>query len=212
VTSLFSKSLRNPLVWMVRFIRQIRRHLKLIDLRMRGCKIDPTATVHPSAVLELSGGTISIGARCYIDRGVILRAMGGCIEIGSDCSVNAYSFVSGCGGLRIGNHVMIGSHVSIYASNHVFNDLSLPMNQQALSLEKIEIEHDVWVGTGVRILAGVRVGTGSVLAAGAVVTRSTEPYSINGGVPSRQIGSRKPGESLAAGLGDASSRSDGSPS
>jgi len=200
------------LIWLVRLMRQVRRRFKLVELKMRGCQVDWTATVHPSAVFELSGGTISIGERAYIDRGVILRAMGGRIEIGSDCSVNAYSFLSGCGGLYIRDQVMIGSHVSMYASNHVFTDLAVPMRGQGLSLGSIEIEPDVWVGTGVRILAGVRIGTGSVLAAGAVVTKSTEPYSINGGVPSRRIGSRKPETVSEVGLAASCSSSGGIPS
>jgi acetyltransferase-like isoleucine patch superfamily enzyme len=119
--------------------------------------------------------------------------LGGRIQIGADCdcSVNAYSFLSASGGLEISDSVIIGSHVSIYASNHVFDSLDIPMQEQGLSLKGIVIERDVWVGTGVRILDGVRIGTGSVLAAGAVITKSTEPHSINGGVPARLIASRK---------------------
>jgi acetyltransferase-like isoleucine patch superfamily enzyme len=117
--------------------------------------------------------------------------MGGFIKIGADSSVNAYSFLSGGGGLNIKDHVMIGSHVSIYASNHIFARTDFPMNEQGLELQGVIIEHDVWVGTGVRILDGVSIGQGSLLAAGAVVTRSTTQCSINGGVPARIIGYRE---------------------
>jgi len=116
--------------------------------------------------------------------------MGGVISIGADSSVNAYSFLSGGGGLDIKDHVMIASHVSIYASNHIFANLDSPMNEQGLTQEGITIEKDVWIGTGARILDGVCIGTGSLIAAGAVVTRSTQPRSINGGVPARVIGQR----------------------
>ncbi len=54
------------------------------------------------------------------------------------------------------------------------------------------IEADVWIGTGVTILSGVRLGVGSVVAAGAVVTKDVEPYSVVGGVPARKIKSRFP--------------------
>lgn len=172
-------------------MRFLRNCLILVKLKIKGCDVDWTVTVHPSAIFERSGGTIVIGPRTQIDHGAIIRAMGGRIQIGADCNVNAYSFLSGAGGLDICNLVMIGSHVSIYASNHMFADISVPMTKQGLDLKGIEIEQDVWVGTGVRILDGVRVGTGSVLAAGAVITKSTKPYSINAGVPARQIGSRR---------------------
>jgi len=191
----FADRLRKPLICTARFVRLLRNRLTLVKLKTKSCNVDWSVIVHPSAVFERSGGTIVIGPRTHIDRGAIIRAMGGRIQIGADCSVNAYSFLSGAGGLDIGNSVMIGSHVSIYASNHTFADISVPMNKQGLDLKGIEIEQDVWVGTGVRILDGVRVGTGSVLAAGAVITKSTEPYSINAGVPARQIGSRRTAQS-----------------
>lgn len=187
----YADRLRKPLICTARFVRLLRNRLTLLKLKTKGCDVDWSAIVHPSAVFERSGGTIAIGPRTHIDHGAIIRAMGGRIRIGADCSVNAYSFLSGAGGLNICNSVMIGSHVSIYASNHIFADISVPMAKQGLDLRGIEIEQDVWVGAGVRILDGVRVGTGSVLAAGAVITKSTKSHSINAGVPARQIGSRK---------------------
>lgn len=186
----YADRLRMPLICIARFVRLLRNRWTLIKLKTKGCDVAWSATVHPTAVFERSGGTIAIGPRTHIDRGAIIRALGGRIQIGADCSVNAYSFLSGSGGIDICNSVMIGSHVSIYASNHMFADISVPMNKQGLNLKGIEIEQDVWVGTGVRILDGVRVGTGSVLAAGAVITKSTEPYSVVGGVPAKKISSR----------------------
>lgn len=185
-----TEKLRMPLVYAVRLFRRVRYFLTIIELKTKGCKVDWSARVHPGAVFERSGGDISIGPRTGIDRGAIIRAMGGSINIGADCSVNAYTFLSGGGGLAIGDHVMIASHVSIYASNHIIVDTSKPMDKQGLSLKGVVIERDVWIGTGVRIVDGVRIGTGSVLAAGAVVTKSTPPLSLNGGVPARVIGSR----------------------
>lgn len=190
MTNTYSEKWRYPLRRIARFVRFIRNYATLIKLRIIGCTVDWSALVHPSAVFERSGGAISIGARTHVDSGAIIRALGGTISIGADCSVNGYSFISGGGDVLIGDHVMIASHVSIYAANHVFGDTSVPMNKQGLSSKGIVIERDVWVGTGVRVLDGVRVGTGSILAAGAVVTKSTDPYSINGGVPARKIGTR----------------------
>ena len=187
-----AESVRVPMRKLVRAFWAWRNKAGILLLRMKGCKVAWSAVIHPSAAIEPSGGSIEIGPRTHIDRGAILRAMGGHIRIGADCSVNAYSFLSGSGGIDVADHVMMGSHASIYASNHVFADLSVSMDTQGLDLKGIRIERDVWVGTGVRILDGVQVGAGSILAAGAVVTKSIEPYSINGGVPARQIGSRIP--------------------
>jgi len=49
------------------------------------------------------------------------------------------------------------------------------------------IGNDVWIGYGVTVLAGVRIGDGAIIAAGAVVTRDVAPYEIVGGVPAKTI-------------------------
>ena len=51
----------------------------------------------------------------------------------------------------------------------------------------VVIEDDVWCGANVTILKGVTIGRGSVVAAGAIVTKSFPPYSIIGGVPAKLI-------------------------
>ena len=51
----------------------------------------------------------------------------------------------------------------------------------------VTIEDDVWCGANVTILKGVTIGRGSVVAAGAVVTKSFAPYSIIGGVPAKLL-------------------------
>ena len=53
------------------------------------------------------------------------------------------------------------------------------------------IGNDVWIGANCVITAGVRIGTGAVIAAGAVVTKDVEPNSIVGGVPAKIIRYRK---------------------
>ena len=182
---------------LARIIRRLNCFVTVAKLKAIGIDISWSARVHPLAVIEPSGGRIKIGDRTYIDHGAILRAMEGHIVIGSDCSINAYSFLSGAGGLIIEDQVMIGSHVSIYASNHIYANSSMSICSQGLSKRGIKIERDVWVGTGVKILDGIVVGTGSVLAAGAVITKSTTSYSINAGVPSRPIGSRYDSSSIS---------------
>ncbi len=54
----------------------------------------------------------------------------------------------------------------------------------------VVIEEDVWVGANVIILKGVTIGRGSVIAAGSIVTKNVEPYSIYAGVPARKIKER----------------------
>lgn len=174
----------------VRLLRRLRGRFGLTVLRLRGVQIDSTARVSPGAIFELSGGKIIVGARSYIDHGVILRALGATIEIGEDCSVNAYSVLQGGGGLRIGNKTRIASHTVIVPSNHVFSDPDIPIKDQGLRQLGITIEEDVWIGAGARLLDGVVLGRGCVVAAGAVVTKSVRPRTVVGGVPAKPIASR----------------------
>ena len=87
----------------------------------------------------------------------------------------------------IGNDVTIAPYVSILATNHVIKDINNPINTQGSHAEKIILEDDLWIGTKAIILAGVRIGKGSVVAAGAVVTRDVPPYAVVGGVPAKVI-------------------------
>lgn len=138
-----------------------------------------------------NGGRILVGQRSSIDIGVILRTNGSTISIGENCSVNPYCLLHGGGGIRIGNGVRIASHVVIIAANHIFDDPSTFIYLQGESVKGIVIEDDVWIGTGAKILDGVTVRQGTVIGAGAVVNRSTEPYSVVVGIPARLVKFRK---------------------
>lgn len=68
---------------------------------------------------------------------------------------------------------------------------------EAINKGPIIVEDDVWIGTNVLILSGVRVGRGAIIAAGAVVTRDVPPYVIVGGVPARPISCRFDDKTIA---------------
>ena len=92
----------------------------------------------------------------------------------------------------IGNYVMMGENCTIISRNHAHSRTDIPMMLQGFEEERmVYIEDDVWIGDCVTILPGVRIGEGSIIGAGAVVTRSVQPYSIVGGVPAKAIGMRK---------------------
>lgn len=105
--------------------------------------------------------------------------------------------------IRIGSNVMFGPEVTIRGGNHrtdikgrpmidVRDEEKVPANDPGVT-----IESDVWIGTRAILLAGVTIGRGAIVAAGAVVTRSVAPYSIVGGNPARLIAMRWSPEEIA---------------
>ena len=112
------------------------------------------------------------------------RKLGNNSGLGSNAQIGKYT--------EIGDNVMMGPYVNIITRNHRFDSIEIPMNQQGYyNHEPVIIEDDVWIGNNVIILPGVHVGKGSIIGAGAVVTKNVEPYSIIGGVPAKLIRSRK---------------------
>lgn len=95
------------------------------------------------------------------------------------------------GTCHIGRYVMMGTDVTIITRNHRFDRTDIPMMEQGFEEERpVYIGNDVWIGDRVLILPGVHIGDGSIIAAGAVVTKDVPPYSIVAGVPARKIRDR----------------------
>lgn len=95
------------------------------------------------------------------------------------------------GPLEIGEDVMMGPNVIIMTSSHRHDDINTHMIFQGNTPPNmVKIEDDCWMGFNVIILPGVRIGKGSIIGAGAVVTKSVPPYSVVGGVPAKVIKSR----------------------
>ena len=98
--------------------------------------------------------------------------------------------------LIIGDDVMMGPNVTMITGNHRIDILDKPMicvtDSEKLpeNDQDIVIENDVWIGANVIILKGVKIGQGSVIAAGAVVTKDVPPYTIAGGCPAKVIKNR----------------------
>jgi acetyltransferase-like isoleucine patch superfamily enzyme len=132
------------------------------------------------------------GVYLYRDVDISVTYLGDCtIDIGGGTVIGAFTCIHGPGHIKIGESCLIASHVGIYANNHNFADISRRIIDQGVTRKGIVIEDDCWLGTGVIVLDGVTIGQGSVIGAGAVVTKSIPPYSVAVGVPAKVISSRK---------------------
>lgn len=93
----------------------------------------------------------------------------GSLRIGHNTAVSQFCVIACRKSITIGNNVMIGPNVMIYDHDHNFK-LSDIMNQGGYVDAPVIIEDNVWIGCGAIILKGVRISSGSVIAAGSVVT------------------------------------------
>ena len=119
-----------------------------------------------------------------LDRGVDIRAGGeNCnIEIGQKSYLGPNVCIAGPGDIKIGSRCLIASMVGIYANQH---------HHVGTSRKGIVIEDKCWLGSGAKVMDGVTIGYGSVIGAGAVVTRDIPPYSIAVGVPAKVLEDRR---------------------
>ncbi len=113
------------------------------------------------------------------------------VVIGKNVGISCHCQLNGGGGIFIGDNVLIGPGVLIWSQDHVFANIDIPISEQGYTYGQVTIEPDCWIAGGAIVLANVCLGRGTVVAAGAVVTKSTEPYSVVAGVPARSIGSRR---------------------
>ena len=121
------------------------------------------------------------------------------VAVGSQCRFGQGVFITGGGGVHIGNWVSIGPDVKLWSVNHRFEDPDVPIRQQGWELKPVVIEDDVWLAANVFVMPGVTIGRGSVVSACTVVSRSVPPYSLVAGNPGRVVGwRRRPAVAAAA--------------
>ena len=111
--------------------------------------------------------------------------------VGNEVTVCGYMEANrGKGKICIGNNVLIGPNVVLRSSNHSFESIDKPVIEQGMKDGEIIIEDDVWIGSNAVILPNCKIGEGSIVAAGAVVTSNVESYTVVGGVPAKLIKKR----------------------
>ena len=114
---------------------------------------------------------------------------GGESRIGRNVAINRNSVIGAAehGRISIGNDVLISQNVVIRASDHRYSSPDVLIIHQGHSSGVIEIGDDVWIGANSVITKDVHIGSHSIVAAGAVVTKDVPPWAIVGGVPAKVI-------------------------
>ncbi|MBZ0173613.1 MAG: CatB-related O-acetyltransferase [Phycisphaerales bacterium] len=118
------------------------------------------------------------------------------VVVAPDLEAGEYSHISRGGiigpKVKIGRYVMFGPRVIVVGDDHIFDKAGTPtiFAGRPPEVRPTVIGDDAWVGAGCIVMAGVTIGTGSIVAAGAVVTKDIPPYEIHGGVPAKKIKDR----------------------
>lgn len=125
----------------------------------------------------------SVGVNPSISKG--FRCDFGCnIHVGDNFYAGYNCVMLDYAEIRIGDNCLIGPNVGIYTASH---DLEPKDRYKTGFAEPIKIGNNVWIGGNSCILPGVTIGDGAVIAAGSVVARNVEPFSVVGGVPAKFI-------------------------
>jgi maltose O-acetyltransferase len=126
--------------------------------------------------LRFCGARVSISpdARIWGTHGVTLE---------DDVGINAFTHIFGGGGVHIGARTRISSGCSIASITH---SEQIATRNHGIEIP-VRIEEDCWLGTGAIVLPGVCIGKGSIIGAGAVVTKDVPAYSMAIGVPARVV-------------------------
>lgn len=137
-----------------------------------------------SNFLKMLGSKIGRGITFY--PGVKLSP-GSKLKLGNDVDLAWGVLITTSGGVEIGDRALIGYNTQIFSTNHAIPKMPGRIFSSGHEKKKVVIENDVWIGAGCIILAGVTIKEGAVVAAGSVVTKDVDAYSIVGGVPAKRI-------------------------
>lgn len=139
-------------------------------------------------VLIFHPENIKIHDRVYIGHQSILKGYyKNQLTIGAGSWIGQQCFFHSAGGIEIGEDVGIGPGVKILTSHHIEEGRSKAILHSKLNFAPVFIEEHVDIGIGAIILPGIRIGKGSQIGAGSVVTKNVAPYSVVAGVPAKLI-------------------------
>ena len=140
----------------------------------QNCKIviGENSMIESSFYFDKENSIIKIGNRTFIGGSKIICAEN--IEIGDDVLISW--------GSTIVDH---NSHSLIFSErkNDVLDCIIGKKDWTNVLTKKIEIKDKVWIGLDVKILKGVTIGEGAIVAAGSVVTKNVTPFTVVGGNP-----------------------------
>jgi len=160
-------------------------------LRMRGMRAGTKTTVSAQVRIRRPY-RVTAGDHVFFEHGVFLKIIydTASVVIGDRVFIGAGTQFDISDSLVIGSHTLIAP--GAFITDHTHNSArGTIINDQGIRSGPVVIGSDVWIGTRSVILAGVTIGDGAIIGAGAVVTKDVPANAIAAGIPARVIGERK---------------------
>ncbi len=151
----------------------------IIEIILAVLPSDPLSSLVKTRLMKWHGAVL--GKSIKFGRGLWIDHFDK-IEIGNNVFFNYGCQLNSAGGIQIDDNVLIGPGVTILSASHDIRRDQIMRFGSAI-LKQVHVEKDVWLGARCVVTPGVIIGEGSVVAAGAVVTKNVPPYKVVGGVP-----------------------------
>jgi acetyltransferase-like isoleucine patch superfamily enzyme len=131
-------------------------------------------------------GNIALGNECVVGSFTILStAPAGRLDVGIDSYINSYTVIGAMKAVSIGNHCIFAAFVSITDATHGIDDLSIPTKRAAIAAKPVAIGDNVWLGSGVMVMMGSRIGNDAVVGARSLVREDLPDRSVSFGTPAK---------------------------
>ena len=143
---------------------KVRRYTRMDVLPFNNFSLGDHATIEDFCTINNGVGDVSIGNGSLIGMGNVI-----------------------IGPVTIGNNVIFAQNIVASGLNHEYRDVTIPIKDQKTVTAVITVEDDCWIAANAVLTAGVTIGKHSVVAGGAVVTKSIPPFSVAAGNPAKVI-------------------------
>ena len=161
-----------------------------VDVLGADCRIDPSVSVmrfgQRADVLCLADA-VSLYAHTRLVLGDVVADPCVGIRIGARTIVNVGAYLSGEGGLEIGEDVLIGPHAKLLSAGHAIDGGDVIIARNRITRAKITVEDGALIGAGAIVLGNITIGDGSSIGAGTIVTKDLPANSVVVGPQMRTI-------------------------
>jgi acetyltransferase-like isoleucine patch superfamily enzyme len=156
-------------------------------------RVGDNVVVDDHCLLDAKGDSnagISIGSGVFIGRNTILSCKNGDIVLGDGANLGFNCEVFSAARVEIGARTLLAAYCYVIGGDHDWKDATRPVLEQARRAAGVRIGEGAWLGAGAKVLDGIAIGDGAIIGAGAVVTADIPAAAIAVGVPARVVSSR----------------------